>query len=60
MVLARYLEQGGESSRVLVDAVPYAVRDVLVDEQDGDVLALAGELLEGLFDRRVFCFVVDD
>jgi len=53
MILTRYLEQTRKRSGVALDAMPYLLGNVLVDEQDGDVLALGGERVEGGFDGGV-------
>lgn len=60
MILGRYLQQRRESSRVRLDAVSYLLGDVLVDKQNGNVLALLGELVEGSLDSRVFGLGIDD
>jgi hypothetical protein len=60
VVFGRNLEERWESGCVCLDAVSYLLRNVLVDEQDGDVLALLGELVESGFDGRVFRLCVDD
>jgi hypothetical protein len=53
VVFGRYLEERWESSRVCLDAMSYLLGDVLIDEQDGDILALLGELVERGFDGCV-------
>jgi hypothetical protein len=60
MVLGRNLQQTRESRRVALDPMSYLLRNVLVDKQDGDVLALGGELVERCFDGRVLGLCVDD
>lgn len=60
MVLGRNLQQTRESRRVALDAMSYLFRNVLVDKQNGDVLALGGELVECGFDGRVLRLCVHD
>lgn len=60
MVLRRDLEQRRESGRVRLDAMSYLVRNVLVDQQNCNVLALLRELVEGSLDGRVLGLCVDD
>jgi hypothetical protein len=60
MVFGRYLKQRRKSRRVRLDAVSYLLGDVLVDEQNGNVLALAGELVEGGLDGCVVRLCVND
>jgi hypothetical protein len=60
MVLGRYLQQRGKGSRVRLDAMSYLLGNVLVDEQNGDILALLGELVKSRFDGRVLSLCVDD
>jgi hypothetical protein len=78
VVLGGDLEQRGESGRVCLDAVSYALGDLgmsgyrlehrgrewtthmLVDEQDGNVLALGGEAVKGGLDGSVVRLCVDD
>jgi len=60
MVLGRNLQQTRERRRVALDAVSYLLRDVLVDKQNGDVLALRGELVERRFDGRILRLCVYD
>jgi hypothetical protein len=38
----------------------YLLGDVLVDKQDGDIFALLREVVECLFNRRVFRLRIDD
>lgn len=60
MILARNLEQRRERSGVGLDAVPYLLGNVLVDKEDGDVLALRGEAVEGGLDGRSGRLGIDD
>lgn len=38
----------------------YLLGNVLVDKQNGDILALIGEAIEGCLDGRVFSLGIDD
>ena len=60
MVFGRDLEQRRESGCVRLDAMSYLVRNVLVDQQNRNVLALLRELVEGSLDGRVLGLRVDD
>ena len=52
MVLARDLEQGGERLVVPVDKRADLLRDVLVDQQDSNIVALLGVVAERFLDIR--------
>jgi len=60
VVFRRYLQERWESRRVALDAMSYLLGDVLVDKENGYVLALGGELVECGFDGRVVGLCVDD
>jgi hypothetical protein len=60
MVLRRDLEQRRESRGVSLHAMSYLFRNVLVDQQDCDILALRGELVESRFDCAGLGLGVDD
>lgn len=55
VILGRDLEERREGLRIPVDDGTDLLGDVLVDEQDRNVLALAGEVVECLFDIRDRC-----
>ncbi|KAI3476459.1 hypothetical protein L1887_61957 [Cichorium endivia] len=55
VILGGDLEERREGLRIPVDDGTDLLGDVLVDEQDGDVLALAGKMVECLFDIRDRC-----
>jgi hypothetical protein len=60
VIFRRDLQQRRESRRVRLDAVSYLLGDVLVNEQDGDIFALGGELVECGFDGCVLGLRVHD
>ena len=59
MLLGRNLQQRRKSLIIRIHFPADLVGDVLVDEHDGDVFALAGEGLEGVFDGARGGFGVD-
>ena len=60
MIFRRYLEQRRECCRVCLDAMSYLLGNVLVDEENGDILALGREAVECCFDGRILGLCVDD
>jgi hypothetical protein len=60
MILARNLEQTRKRRRVCLHAMSYFLRNVLVDQQDGYVLALSRELVECGLDGACFGLGVYD
>jgi hypothetical protein len=60
VVLTRDLEQGRKRRGVALHTMSYLLGDVLVDEQNRNILALSGELVESGFDGCVFGFRVHD
>jgi hypothetical protein len=60
VVLTRDLEQGRKRRSVALHTMSYLLGDVLVDEQNRNILALGGELVECGFDGCVFGLRVHD
>jgi hypothetical protein len=60
VVFAWNLQQRWERGRISLHTMSYLLGDVLVDKQDGDIFALLREVVECLFNRRVFRLRVDD
>lgn len=60
MVLTRNLQQAGKRLRILIHPPPNFLRDVLVDQQDGDILSFGCEIVESGFDGGRVGFGVGD
>jgi hypothetical protein len=60
VVFGRYLEERWKRGRVRLDTVSYFLGDVLVNEQDSDIFALLGKLVERGFDGCVLRLCVDN
>jgi hypothetical protein len=60
MVFTRNLQQRRKGLIISIYLAANHVRNVLVDEHDGDVFALRGEGVKGRFDGAGLCFRVYD
>jgi hypothetical protein len=59
MVLAGYLQNGGEGFLILVDGISNLFRNVLVYENNSDIFAFFRESVEGLLNLGLFGLCVD-
>ena len=60
MIFARDLQQARKRSGIALDPMPYPLGDMLVDEEDGNIFALASEPVKGSFDGAVVGLGVHD
>jgi len=60
VIFARDLQQARKRSGIALDPMPYPLGDMLVDEEDGDIFALASEPVKGSLDGAVVGLGVHD
>lgn len=60
MIFARNLQHSRESSSIRLHSITNPLSDMLINQQNSNILAARGELVECPFDRGVCCAGIDD